>query len=220
MKKIIILLGIPGSGKGTQAELLASRYNYKHISTGNLLRALDGKENLDEELQKAMKAVHAGHLVDSKTIYRLAFEEIEKHLKEGSGIFLDGAIRSAEQAAEYQKFFVEKGLQDEVVVVELTLDDETSFKRLTKRKVCESCGHIIPYSPDNDKKTTCEKCSGNLMVRSDDVPEIIKQRIEEQGNKALKPIVDFYKDLGVLSVVDGSQSISQVDKEVMEILES
>ncbi len=219
MKKIIILLGIPGSGKGTQARLLIDRYNYGHISTGDLLRALFKRGNLDDELANALEDVKAGRLVKSEVIYRLAFEEIEKFLEQGDGVVLDGAIRTVEQAKAYQDFFVSKGLESEVVAVEMKLDDDMSFKRLTKRKQCDSCGHIIPYSLENDKKVLCEKCSGKLVARSDDTPEIITQRIKEQGNTALAPIVDYYKEIGVLVSVDASLSIPDVDKQFVAILE-
>lgn len=220
MKKIIILLGVPGSGKGTQAKLLASRYGYAHISTGDLLRALIGRRDLDMELSNALKAVKSGNLVDSKIIYRFVFEEIEKYINIGNGVVLDGAIRTVEQASEYQKFFKEKGIDNEVIVIELALEDELSMKRLTKRKVCEVCGYIIPYSIDNEKKTECEKCGGKLVVRTDDTFEIIQKRIQEQGNVALQPISTYYKALGILNVVDGSQSILDVDAKVISILEA
>ncbi len=219
MKKIIILMGVPGSGKGTQAKKLVERHGYGHISTGDLLRALAVDENADPEDKQMLVDMKAGKLVADKLIYKLAFAEIEKYLSKDTGVVLDGAIRNVEQAKKYQEFFVENNLAEEVVVVEVSLSDETSFLRLSRRKVCSGCGDIIPYSKENESKKECEKCGGELVVREDDNEEVIRKRIEEQGNEKLQPILDFYRDLGILQSVDGEMSINEVDGEIIKILE-
>jgi len=219
MKKIIILLGIPGSGKGTQARLLVPRYDYTQISTGDLLRALDTDPNADPEDKQMLRDMKEGKLVADALIYKLAFAEIKKNLDGGKGVILDGAIRSVEQAEEYKKFFEQEGVESEVVAIEIALTDEIGYKRLTKRKVCRECGDILPYSEDNEKKTTCGECGGELYVRKDDNEETIVKRMKEQGNVTLKPIAEFYKNLDVLVSVDGSRDIGVVDQEVVGILE-
>jgi adenylate kinase len=220
MKKIIILLGIPGSGKGTQARKLSTAYGYGHISTGDLLRALDADPNADPKDKEMLEAMKRGDLVADELIYKLAFREIETYVDKGDGVVLDGAIRNVEQAKRYQDFFASKGLENDVIVIDILLDDETAWKRMTKRKVCEDCGHIIPYSVDNELKKTCSECGGRLTIRKDDNPETIKKRLKEQGNDALRPILDFYRGLGILETVDGSQSIDKVDEDVTSILEA
>jgi len=132
---------------------------------------------------------------------------------------LDGAIRNLEQAKKYQEFFKEKGLEDEMLVIEVGLSDETSFKRLTKRKICPSCGYILPYSPENEEKKDCPECEGELIVRTDDNPETAEKRIAEQGNQAIQPILEYYQNLGVLVKVDGEKSITEVDEEIGQVLE-
>ncbi|MBT3539426.1 AAA family ATPase [Candidatus Parcubacteria bacterium] len=219
MKKIVILMGVPGSGKGTQAKKLVKHYDYSHISTGDLLRALDADPQADPEDKKMLADMKAGNLVADTLIYKLAFREIEKNLNEGKGVLLDGAIRNVEQAKEYDKFFEEKGMSDEVIVIEVKLTDETSHNRLTKRKVCPDCGFILPYSEENEKKKECPDCSGNLIVRQDDNPETIAKRIKEQGNEAVGPIIEHYRDNGVLDSVDGEGAIDEVDEEIRKILE-
>ncbi len=218
MKKIIILLGIPGSGKGTQARKLVQAYGYKQISTGDLLRALAEDPNADPEDKQKLEDMKAGRLVSNDLIYKLAFQEISECFENGKGVVLDGAIRSVEQAEKYEEFFKEKGMENEVIVFEIKLSDDLGVKRMTKRKVCSSCGHIIPYSPDNEFKTECEECGGELVIRSDDNPETIKQRMQDQGNTVLQPIAEYYKNLGVLEVVDGSQTIDEVDDDIVGIL--
>lgn len=218
MKKIIILIGPPGSGKGTQAKLIAKKFNYGHISTGDLLRSLVDNPDIQPEEKKALEEMKSGKLVPDWLIYRLAFKAIEKNMAEGKGVVLDGAIRNLEQAKEFQKYFWEKEWKKEILVIEVSLTDEESFDRLTKRRICEDCGEIIPWLPATKDFAVCPKCSGELKNRADDKPEVIKKRIVEQGNTALKPILDYYSDLGILKRVDGMKDIKGVEEEINEIL--
>ncbi|MBD3310903.1 MAG: adenylate kinase [Candidatus Magasanikbacteria bacterium] len=218
MKKIIILMGAPGSGKGTQAKKISEKYNYGHISTGDLLRALAEDENADPGDKKMLEDMKAGRLVADELIYKLAFKEIEKYLSQDKGVVLDGAIRNLDQAKKYYDFFKEKGLKNEIIVIEVKISDESSWNRLTKRRVCAECSYILPYSPENEAMTKCPECGGALEVREDDKPEVIKKRIEDQGNKTLKPILDYYRDMGLLREVDGEKSIEEVEKEIDQVL--
>lgn len=211
-------MGVPGSGKGTQAKKIAQKYGYGHISTGDLLRALDADPNGNPEDKKKLAEMKSGKLVSDELIYKLAFRAMDKYLDSSQGVVLDGAIRNIEQAKKYQEYFVNKNLQSEVVVLEIKLSDETSFNRLTKRKVCKSCGFLLPYSPENQKKTVCDECGGELYVRSDDNPETAKKRIVEQGNGAIGSILDFYRALGTLVSVNGELSIDAVNEEVEKFL--
>ncbi len=219
MKRIIILMGVPGSGKGTQARKIVEKNGYAHISTGDLLRALDKDENADPIDKQKLADMKAGKLVADDLIYKLAFAEMDKNLDAGKGVLLDGAIRNVEQAKRYQEYFKDKGLLGEILVLELSLSDETSLKRLTKRKICSSCGYILFYSLENEKKTKCPECDGELVVRDDDNPESAKKRIVEQGNVAIQPILDYYRELGVLETIDGELRISEVEKDLFKILE-
>jgi len=218
MKKIIILIGPPGSGKGTQAKKIAAKYNYGHISTGDLLRALDNNPNGDPEEKKALKDMREGKLVADWLIYRLAFREIDKYLDNHQGVVLDGAIRNVEQAERYQEYFKEKELKKEIIAVEVALSDEESLNRLTKRRVCNGCGEIIPWLEATKDLTTCPKCNGELTIRKDDKEQVILERIMKQGNSVLKPILDYYEKLGVLKRVDGSGSIEEVERGIDEVL--
>ena len=211
-------MGVPGSGKGTQARIMKQKFNYGHISTGDLLRALDADPNGNPEDKKMLAGMKTGKLVPDSLIYKLVFQEIEKYLDNNQGVILDGAIRNIDQAKKYQEFFIGKGLADEVIVLEIKLSDETSWNRLTKRKVCPTCGFILPYSPENELKTVCPECGGELIIRKDDDPEIIKKRIQDQGNQAIAPILNYYRDLGILVSIDGEKNIDRVDEEVCKIL--
>ncbi|MFA6547842.1 MAG: nucleoside monophosphate kinase [Candidatus Magasanikbacteria bacterium] len=214
MKKILIFIGPPGSGKGTQAKLLAKKYGYKHISTGDLFRALASDKNVTEKEKQALEEMKSGKLVSDWLVYDLAFKEIKKNLETGVGVVLDGAIRSVEQAEEFQKFFEKYGWENEVQSVEVAISDEESFNRLTKRRICSKCDEIIPYLPTTKDLTSCPKCGGELVSRKDDNEQVIKARIEKQGNKILRPILDYYSKKRMLKVVDGMKGIAEVETEI------
>lgn len=220
MKDIVILMGIPGSGKGTQARRLVEVYGYGHISTGDLLRALETDPNADPKEKDMLAAMKSGDLVADELIYKLAFREINSYLQKGKGVILDGAIRSVDQAKAYQAFFEEKSVEDDMVAIDITLDDEMALKRLTKRKVCEDCGYILPYSPENESMFECPECEGLLVVRQDDNPKIIQKRLKEQGNAALQPILSYYRERGLLETVDGTKDIDAVFEDMKRIIES
>ena len=208
MKKIIIFLGVPGSGKGTQAKKIVSKYNYGHISTGDLLRALDKNEQADPEDKQMLADMKAGKMVADTLIYKLAFQEIKKYLDQGRGVVLDGAIRNREQAKTYQQFFQEQGVADEVDVIEIAITDEESINRdLTRRKYAEM-GKPAPA-------VEVSKESGIVEApRKDDDPEILKKRIEEMGNIALTPIIDYYKEIVNITSIDGTNTIDEIEKEL------
>lgn len=193
MKKIIILLGVPGSGKGTQAKQISELYGYIHLSTGDLLRALDVDPDADPLDKAKLAEMKAGKLVSNDLIYKLAFQKIEGALANGQGVVLDGAIRSVDQAEAYQAFFAEHDLSDNVIAIEIAIPDEEIMRRLEARV-----------------------SSG--ASRADDTPEVMQKRIAEQGNTVLRPIAHYYDKLGVLARVDGRKSIPEVKNDIEKIL--
>lgn len=195
MKRVIILLGVPGSGKGTQAKTLCEKYGYGHISTGDLLRALEQYPEADKEDKEKLTKMKVGKLVADDLIYKLAFAEIRKYLARGSGVVLDGAIRSVTQVEAYQKFFAYEGVAGDVIAIEIAISDEEIWKRMESRLA-----------------------SG--QGRPDDTPEVMKKRIAEQGNVPLRPIAAYYENLGILKQVDGAKAISEVANQIQKILDS
>ncbi len=194
MKKIVILLGIPGSGKGTQAMRLVDTVQYAHISTGDLLRELATRSDLDAELQEAVDTMLRGGLVKDAVVYRLGFDAIRHALQAGKGVVLDGVVRNRAQAEAYHAFFEELGVGDEVQAIEIALDDESSFDRLQAR------------------------IQGGHQARPDDTPQILRERIKVQGNTALEPIKAFYHAHHLLASVDGEQSMDEVQKEIETLI--
>lgn len=211
-------MGPPGSGKGTQAKKIAEKYTYRHISTGDLLRALSNDEHAAPEEREAMEQMQQGKLVPDWLIYRLAFRAIDAAIAEGRGVVLDGAIRNVAQAEEYQRYFKDHNLEDEVMALEVALSDEEAFNRLGMRRVCANCGEIVRITDKEGDLTVCPKCGGTLTTRPDDAEDIVRKRIAQQGNEALIPIIQFYKDRGVYNRVDGRQAIEVVKKEIENIL--
>lgn len=218
MKKIIIFLGAPGSGKGTQAKNLAKKYGYVHFSTGDLLRkmATEATNLTDEEKNILDGVTKHGQLAPDALIYKLAFSSLEKIIAEGKGVVLDGAIRTLAQAEEYQKFFEKKDLLEQVEVIEVAISDEESMKRITSRRVCNNCGEIVAVT--GSAVSVCPKCGGKLVERVDDKPEIVKKRIEVQGNMAIAPLREYYQSLGELVVIDGMKTIPEVLAEIESVL--
>ncbi len=219
MKKIIIFIGPPGSGKGTQAKQLAQKYGYAHISTGDLLRELTQHDNSgnDTDVDEARAIMKQGGLVSDNLIYKLVFSRADKELATKNGIVFDGAVRSEQQARDFEElYFKPRKLLSEVVVVDIALADEDSLYRLTHRKVCPSCGAIFPASATESR---CPQDGHDLSVRSDDNIEVVKNRLMKQGNVALLPIRRYYQERGVLKTVDGSRTVQDVEKAIVEAIQ-
>lgn len=218
--KIVILMGPPGSGKGTQAKLFANLLGYTHISTGSLLRDILNNPEADAEIKSEATKILQGSLVADWLIYKLVFPLIEEKIKSGTGVILDGAIRNLSQAEEYGKFFTDKDFWGEVKAIWIDLNEEVSLDRLITRRECSSCRDIIPYTAETKDLITCPKCGGFLEKRSDDKEmAIFKKRLEGQGRVAQEPIIEYFKEKNVLVEVDGSKDISVVTEEIKNILE-
>jgi adenylate kinase len=218
MKRIIIFLGAPGSGKGTQAQTIVKKYNYLHISTGDILRRFAKNSFLHEDELKALEAMKEGHLVPDWLIFRLAFKEIETAFKDNVGVVLDGAIRTIAQAEGYQEFFKKNGVEDEIIVIEIKIDDTEAFKRLVHRKICKNCQQVYPNLEVRKIPSECAVCGGELIMRADDDERIAHNRIAEQGSALINPLHKFYKEQETLYLVDGKKSMEDVEKEIDHIL--
>lgn len=216
--KVIILMGPPGSGKGTQAGFLARHFGYEHCSTGHLLRLMvKDLKAAPEEFKEAEKIQH-GQMVDDWLIFRLVFTAIERDLKNKKGIVLDGAIRTLVQAKGFAKFFTKHKLWPQVKAIWIDLSEQETINRSIKRRVCLDCGFPLPYSKANEKLKKCPKCNGRLVRRSDDKLSVVKKRLKIQGYKAQKPVLDFFKRRHVLVSVDGTPTIKEVSKEIIKAL--
>nr|MBP3258434.1 adenylate kinase [Bacilli bacterium] len=209
----IILIAPPAGGKGTQSELLCSKYNIAHISTGDLLRA--EVENGNTELKKIMDA---GMLVSDEIIFDLIKKRISSN-DTINGYLLDGFPRNIEQAKTYDEIL--KDLNKDIgYVIELNIDPELAAKRISGRRSCPKCGATYNIYFDGMKPTNeniCNKCGSSLTKRDDDNEETYKTRYNTYLEKT-KPLIDYYKKSGVLYVVDANGTPEETFKNIEDIV--
>ncbi|MFH1255639.1 MAG: nucleoside monophosphate kinase [bacterium] len=212
-KIVIIIFGPPGSGKGTQAEMLSKKTDWKKISTGDLLRA---EIAAGTELGKsAGKLVKAGKLVPDKITISL----VEKSLKgKTPGFIFDGFPRNKKQLSEILAIF-KKILKknDKIRALEIAVSDDETKRRIGQRKIC-SCGkvyHLSYNAPINSG--ICDVCGGKLFTRNDDKPKVIADRLKNYHHDC-EPLLDYWKKQGKLVKIDGEQAIKKVHEEIVEKL--
>lgn len=206
----LILLGAPGAGKGTQAEIIASKLGIPTISTGNILR--EAIKNGTETGLKAKSFMDKGMLVPDDVIIGIVRERLAEP-DCANGYILDGMPRTIPQA----QALLDQGVEiDRVVSIEIA--DEVIEKRMTGRRVCGTCGasyHITANPPKTEG--ICNACGGELVIRKDDKPETVRHRLEvyHAETEALK---GFYEKLGKLRLVEGNQPIEDATRDILAAL--
>lgn len=206
----LILLGPPGAGKGTQAEILCRRLNIPTVSTGNILRAAV-KEGTSVGL-KAKSYMDAGKLVPDEVIIGIVGERVEKP-DCAMGYILDGVPRTIAQAKSLEDIGVEF---DHVISIEA--DDELVAQRLEGRRMCQSCGatfHVINNPPKEEG--VCDICGHSLIQREDDTAATVRHRLEVYHSET-EPLKDFYQQRNVLRLVDNEGDIESVNRRIMAVL--
>jgi adenylate kinase len=198
----IILLGAPGSGKGTLAQQLKTKLNIPHISTGDMFReAVKGNTPMGVKASSYMKD---GHLVpDDITIgvvdERFTKEDVKK------GFILDGFPRTIPQAEAFDSIIKNKGLKIDAVIL-LDVDQGLIVRRITGRRSCPSCGNVYHIETVKPKvEGICDSCSTKLIQRKDDTEEVVKERLETY-EKQTAPLIDFYSAKKILLKIDASRS--------------
>ena len=214
--KNIIFLAVQGAGKGTFAKKLKEKYGYAHISTGDILRE---RSAVGDELGNKIKdMIDNGIFVPDDIIY----EAIEYKITQSEcekGYILDGFPRNLEQAKGYDKILKKIG-GDLGVVINLTIPNELLKQRIIGRRLCKDCGAIYNIYNDDFKPKVegiCDKCGGELYQRADDNEESMNTRVKTYF-EVTEPIIDYYKEKGVLKTVDSSQEVEDVFKEIENIL--
>lgn len=205
----IIMLGPPGSGKGTQADLLAETLNCPHISSGDLLRAND---DLPDEIKAQ---IAAGAMLKDEDVLDLVKNRLQKDDAKLSWI-LDGFPRTLSQAEHLHKMLPDL----EVIAIYLVIPDEKIKERLTSRRTCKKCRAI--YNLINNKpkvENICDACGGELFMRDDDQPEVIENRLKVYRDMTA-PLIDFYKKISRFIEIDCSegQGPEEVDEMIKEAL--
>ena len=208
----LILLGAPGAGKGTQAEIISEKYKIPTISTGNIIRA--ALKNGTEMGLKAKSYIDAGELVPDNVVIGIIKERLsEADCKEG--YILDGFPRTIPQAVALDDmgFVIDAALSIEV-------DDSEIVKRMSGRRVCEKCGasyHTEFKKPEVEG--VCNLCGGKLVIRKDDEPETVKNRLNVYHEQT-EPLKDFYKSCGKLIMVEGQDKVEDTTRLVLDALEN
>lgn len=209
---VVVLLGPPGAGKGTQATLLREKLQLPHISTGDLLR--DHIRRSTELGKQAQIYMDKGQLVPDGLILDMLFERVSQE-DCARGYILDGFPRTLAQAEALQKR-IDK--QAAPVVINLELSDAKIIERLTKRVVCEKCGtpyHLI-YSP-SQVPGKCDKCDGLLIQRADDSESVIVKRLKVYHDQTA-PLIAYYDNHKILHTIDCNQSKEQIYAQVLRML--
>jgi adenylate kinase len=210
----LILLGPPGAGKGTQAKFIAEKYKIPHISTGDMFRetAQSGSE-LGKKLQSFMSA---GKLVTDEIVVEVVNARLSKP-DTAKGFLLDGFPRTVFQAQELDKILAQKKQKIDTVL-SITLADDEIVNRLSSRRVCVSCGASYnTITQPTKKEGICDKCSGKVILRSDDNPETIRQRLKVYKEQT-SPLIEYYSKNGTLKSAEGSGPVEEVFKSLCEFI--
>ena len=208
----IILLGAPGAGKGTQAEVICNRYNIPAISTGNIIR--EALKTGTEMGLKAKSYMESGALVPDEVVIGIIKERIIKDDCK-DGFILDGFPRTIPQAEALDKMGI---VIDKVIDIEVP--DEKIINRMSGRRVCEKCGASYHLEYKKPKvEGICDACSGTLIQRKDDHPDTVKSRLDVYHSET-EPLKDYYEKQGKLTVVEGQEEIEDTTRLLIEALEA
>ena len=212
----IVMLGAPGAGKGTQAKMIAAKYQIPHVSTGDIFRA--NIKNGTELGKKAKEYMDQGLLVPDEltvdlVIDRLSQEDCQK------GYILDGFPRTIPQAEALDAALAKRGEKMDYAV-DVDVPDENIVNRMSGRRACVGCGatyHVV-HNPSK-KGDSCEVCGEKLILRDDDKPETVQKRLTVYHDQT-QPLIDYYTGQAILRTVDGTQDMNDVFEAIVKILEA
>ncbi|MEQ2528978.1 adenylate kinase [Robertmurraya yapensis] len=210
----LVLMGLPGAGKGTQAEKIVENYGIPHISTGDMFRAAM-KEGTELGL-KAKSFMDQGALVPDEVTIGIVRERLSKDDCQ-TGFLLDGFPRTVPQAEALENILTELGKKIDYVL-NIDVDQDILMDRLTGRRICKDCGatyHLVFNPPAQEG--VCNRCGGELYQRADDNEETVKNRLHVNIEQA-KPLLDFYETKGYLRNIDGQQDINKVFVDIESLL--
>lgn len=210
----IIMLGAPGAGKGTQAKMIAEKYSVPHISTGDIFRA--NIKNGTELGMEAKKYMDQGLLVPDELTVKILLDRVAQDDCQ-NGYVLDGFPRTIPQAEVLDKALNE--INDKIdYAINVDVPDENIIRRMSGRRACLTCGatyHIEHIPPKTEG--ICDACGKELVLRDDDKPETVKNRLDVY-HKQTQPLIDFYQEKGILKEVDGTVDMKDVFAAIVAIL--
>ena len=211
----LLIIGAPGTGKGTMSNLIIKDYEVAHVSTGDMLRAAISAQTEVGLLAKSY--MDKGQLVPDETIHNVITEYFDNN-KSKSGFLFDGYPRTVKQAEDFDGILKSEGMILDKVIC-LSLDDEVLKNRITGRRVCPDCKEIYHITNKPSKvEGTCDVCGGHeFYQRDDDKLATFKNRLDV-NIKLNTPLVDYYQKQGVLHTIDGQQDIDKVYDDVKKVL--
>lgn len=210
----LILMGLPGAGKGTQAEKIVEKYGIPHISTGDMFRqAIQEKTPLGLEAKSFMDK---GELVPDEITVGIVRERLSKPDCQ-KGFLLDGFPRTVAQAESLEDILQELNKQIDYCL-HIEVDPDILKDRLTGRRICKSCGstYHLQFNPPQ-QSGVCDKCGGELYQRADDSPETVQNRLDV-NMKQMEPLLKFYANKGYLKTINGDQDIDKVFQDIDRLL--
>ncbi|MBQ1526892.1 MAG: adenylate kinase [Lachnospiraceae bacterium] len=220
----IIMLGAPGAGKGTQAKRIAEQYGIPHVSTGDIFRA-----NIKEQTPLGMEAksyMDRGELVPDELTVKILLDRVAKDDCK-NGYVLDGYPRTIPQAEVLDKAIEETkdpsaiGADEKIdFAINVDVPDENIINRMSGRRACLKCGatYHIQYMPPKTEGI-CDKCQSELVIRDDDKPETVRNRLSVYHEQTA-PLIDYYSNKGILRTVDGTKDVDEVFSDIKNILEA
>jgi adenylate kinase len=211
----LVLLGPPGAGKGTQAELIIEKYNIPHISTGDIFRAAI-KEGTPLGIE-AKRYMDSGQLVPDEVVVGIVKERLAKSDCQ-KGFLLDGFPRTISQADSLAAFLKDGGRRL-TAVINIEVDSQILLKRLTGRRVCRNCAAVYHVESKPSKTAgVCDHCGGEVYQRDDDSPETVKKRLEVYQAQT-EPLINYYRAKDLLFSFDGQIAIKDLFEQICKMLE-
>ncbi|MEW4412653.1 adenylate kinase [Clostridium sp. AN503] len=210
----IIMLGAPGAGKGTQAKKIAEKYGIPHISTGDIFRAnIKGGTELG---MKAKSYMDQGQLVPDDVTIGMLLDRISE-ADCANGYVLDGFPRTIPQAESLTKALSDRGEKMDYAI-DVDVPDEAIVTRMAGRRACLKCGatyHIVYNAPKTEG--VCDVCGEKLVLRDDDKPETVQKRLTVYHDQT-QPLIEYYKEAGILATVDGTKDLNKVFEDIVNVL--
>ncbi len=215
LAKVIYVMGAPGAGKGTQAEMLAKKISYDRFSTGDAFREVSRQ---DTRLGRRVKEIiDNGFLAPPEMAAEIVIEAVKKRAEAGEGIIFDGTPRTVKESAIVDEFFEQQGYREPLVFY-LEVDREEMIKRNSRRKFCLGGAEDFPVADEADQRK-CDELGGMVGVRPDDEPEKFSTRWSEFMEQTY-PVVEKYRLQGVVSEIDGMPEIPEVHRAIMKAIDS